>query len=63
MARNAIVGVIKMAKYGKAFRKKSNRGKYRKGTLIKYKYVRGRKVGAVKVRSNNRRRRSYRRRY
>jgi hypothetical protein len=37
-----------MARYGKPFRKKSNRGKHRKGTLIKYKYVRGRKVGAVK---------------
>ena len=39
-----------MARYGKPFRKKGNRGKHRKGTLIKYKYVRGRKVGAVKHR-------------
>lgn len=37
-----------MARYGKPFRKKGNKGKHRKGTLIKYKYVNGRKVGAVK---------------
>lgn len=35
--------------YGKAFRKKGSRGKHRKGTLIKYKYVNGRKVGAVRA--------------
>ena len=34
--------------YGKAFRKKTSRGKHRKGTLIKYKYQNGRRVGAVK---------------
>ena len=51
-----------MAKYGKSFRKKTSRGKFPKGTLIKYKYVRGRKVGAVKARKNSERR-SYRRRY
>ncbi len=39
--------------YGKAFRKKGSRGKHRKGTLIKYKYVNGRKVGAVKARGRN----------
>ncbi len=35
--------------YGKSFRKKGSRGKHRKGTLIKYKYVNGRKVGAVRA--------------
>jgi len=34
--------------YGKAFRKKNSRGTHRKGTWIKYKYVNGRRVGAVK---------------
>lgn len=34
--------------YGKSFRKKTSGGKHRKGTLIKYKYVNGRKVGAVR---------------
>lgn len=34
--------------YGKPFRKNSNRGKHGKGTLIKYKYQNGRRVGAVK---------------
>ncbi len=38
------------ARYGKSFRKKSSKGKFRKGTLIRYKYVNGRKVGAVKSR-------------
>lgn len=37
-------------RYGKAFRKKSSKGKFRKGTLIRYKYVNGRRVGAVKSR-------------
>lgn len=36
--------------YGKPFRKKTSRGKHRKGTMIRYKYVNGRKVGAVKHR-------------
>ena len=36
--------------YGKAFRKKSSSGKFRKGTWIKYKYVNGRRCGAVKSR-------------
>jgi hypothetical protein len=40
-------------RYGKAFRKKTSRGKFRKGTLIRYKYVNGRKVGAVKSRARN----------
>lgn len=35
---------------GKAFRKKSSGGKFRKGTMIQYKYVNGRRVGAVKAR-------------
>lgn len=39
--------------YGKAFKKKGSKGKHRKGTLIKYKYVNGRKVGAVKARGRN----------
>ena len=37
--------------YGKPFRKKSNRGKFKKGTWIKYKYVNGRRVGSVKSRN------------
>lgn len=36
--------------YGKAFRKKTSKGKFRKGTWIKYKYQNGRRVGAVKSR-------------
>jgi len=36
------------ATYGKAFKKTSSKGKFRKGTYIKYKYVNGRRVGAVK---------------
>jgi hypothetical protein len=36
--------------FGKAFRKKSSRGKFKKGTWIKYKYVNGRRVGSVKSR-------------
>ena len=36
--------------YGKAFKKKTTSGKFRKGTLIKYKYQNGRRVGAVKSR-------------
>ena len=52
-------------KYGKSFKKKNSRGKFPKGTLIKYKYVRGRKVGAVRARKSSRSysKRSYRRRY
>lgn len=37
-------------KLGKAFKKKSSGGKFRKGTMIQYKYVNGRRVGAVKAR-------------
>lgn len=36
--------------YGKPFRKKNSKGKFRKGTMIRYKYVNGRRVGAVKSR-------------
>tara|TARA_B110000305_G_C19440757_1_gene641699 strand:- start:1996 stop:2148 length:153 start_codon:yes stop_codon:yes gene_type:complete len=36
--------------YGKAFKKSTTTGKHRKGTLIKYKYQNGRRVGAVKAR-------------
>jgi hypothetical protein len=36
--------------YGKPFRKNSNGGKFRKGTMIRYKYVNGRRVGAEKFR-------------
>ena len=36
--------------YGDAFRKKNSKGKFKKGTWIKYKYVNGRRVGAVKSR-------------
>lgn len=51
-------------RYGKAFRKKSNRGKHKKGTWIRYKYENNRKVGAVKskkTRGTSHKR--YRRRY
>jgi hypothetical protein len=34
--------------YGEPFRKKGNKGKFKKGTWIKYKYVNGRRTGAVK---------------
>ena len=34
--------------YGKPFQKKGVRGKFRKGTWIRYKYVNGRRVGTVK---------------
>lgn len=34
--------------YGKAFRKKTSKGKFKKGTWIKYKYSNGKRVGAVK---------------
>lgn len=40
--------------FGKAFKKKGNGGKFRKGTLIRYKYVNGRKVGAVRVKRGRR---------
>jgi len=40
----------KTTKLGKAFRKKTSSGKFRKGTMIQYKYVNGRRVGAVKAR-------------
>ena len=36
--------------YGKSFRKKTSGGKFRKGSLIRYKYVNGRRVGTVKGR-------------
>lgn len=44
----------KRTTYGKPFRKKSSRGKHRKGQLIKYKYVNGRKVSTVKHNSRRR---------
>ena len=40
----------KKTTYGKTFRKKTSKGKFKKGTLIKYKYQYGRRVGAVKSR-------------
>ena len=54
-----------MARYGKPFRKKSNKGKHRKGTWIRYKYENGRRVGAVKSRYSHSSKRggNYRRRY
>lgn len=36
--------------YGKSFKKKGSKGKFRKGTLVQYKYVNGRRVGTVKAR-------------
>ena len=43
-----------MSKYGKPFKKTTSGGKYRKGTWIKYRYVNGRRVGAVKASSGKR---------
>ncbi len=40
----------KKTTYGKAFRKKTSKGKHKKGTWIKYKYQNGRRVGAVQSR-------------
>ena len=37
-------------KFGKAFKKKSSRGKFKKGTLVRYKYVNGRRVATEKAR-------------
>ncbi len=45
-----VFNMAKKTKYGKSFRKKTSKGKFKKGTLIKYKYVNGRRVGAVKSR-------------
>ena len=36
--------------YGKAFRKKTNRGKFPRGTWIKYAYKNGKRVGTVRSR-------------
>lgn len=36
--------------YGKAWKKKTSKGKHKKGTWIKYKYVNGRRVGVVRSR-------------
>lgn len=36
--------------YGEPFRKKGSRGKFKKGTMIRYKYVNGKRTGAVKSR-------------
>lgn len=35
--------------YGKSFKKTSSKGSFRKGTLVKYKYVNGRRVSTVKA--------------
>ena len=47
MARRSTKG---KTTYGKPFRKKSKGGKFKKGTMIRYKYVNGRRVGAEKSR-------------
>lgn len=47
MARRSTKG---KTTFGKAFRKKSSKGKFKKGTLIRYKYVNGRRVGSEKAR-------------
>ncbi len=55
-----------MATYGKAFRKKSSKGNFRKGTWIRYKYVNGRRVATVlasQYKKSSRRGGNYRRRY
>ena len=49
-----------MARYGKPFRKKSNAGKYTKGTWIRYKYVGGTRVGTVRASPPRYRRSHYR---
>lgn len=36
-------------KYGKPFAKKSSSGKFKKGTLVRYKYVNGRRVATEKA--------------
>lgn len=36
-------------KYGKAFRKKTSKGKFKKGTLIRYVYLSDKRVGTVKA--------------
>ena len=36
--------------FGKSFKKKGSKGKFRKGTWIRYKYVNGRRVGAERSR-------------
>ena len=35
--------------YGKAFKKTGKGGKFRKGTLVQYKYQNGRRVGCRKA--------------
>ena len=47
MARRSTKG---KTTFGKPFRKKSSKGKFKKGTMIRYKYVNGRRVGAEKSR-------------
>lgn len=39
-----------ITKFGKAFKKKSTSGKFKKGTLVRYKYVNGRRVATEKAR-------------
>lgn len=51
-----------MARYGKAFRKKSSKGNFRKGTWVRYKYVGNRRVATVlasQYRRSSRTRKSY----
>lgn len=38
--------------YGDAFKKQTSKGKFKKGTLVQYKYVNGRRVATVKARRN-----------
>tara|TARA_B110000444_G_scaffold243311_1_gene261595 strand:+ start:524 stop:661 length:138 start_codon:yes stop_codon:yes gene_type:complete len=35
--------------FGKTFKKKGTRGKFRKGTSVRYKYLNGRRVSTVKA--------------
>lgn len=35
--------------YGKVFRKKGRSGSHRRGSLVRYKYVNGRRVATVKA--------------
>ena len=37
--------------YGKPFRKKGKGGAHRRGTLVRYKYVNGRRVATVKAKA------------
>ncbi len=41
--------MAKKTTFGKSFKKKGSKGKFPKGTWIRYKYANGRRVGAVRA--------------